>query len=671
MLTGSYDLTFVILSIVIAAMASYAALDLAGRVTAAAGSVRIGWLAGGATVMGLGIWSMHFVGMLAFHLPHAIAYQVPLMLLSVVVAIAASLLALAVVSRSELGIPTLAVAGLLMGAAIAGMHYVGMSSMYVAGARLTYDQRLVALSIVIAIVASLAALWLAFRFRTVTSFRGRALKFLAAIVMGMAISGMHYTGMAGARFHLTASVAPPGSYVLATGQLGAAVGVGAMLIIVLALVGAVIDRSIHARAAFTMQLAETNARLQQSLDEAERAHREREASEQALRASEEQLRQSQKMEAIGNLAGGIAHDFNNLLTVIRLNAELLLPDLPADRHEDHRELMNGVDRATSLTRQLLAYGRRQLLNPTPVSLNDIVRGTDSMLRRVIPEDIEIRSDLSADDGFALVDRGQIEQVILNLVVNARDAMPKGGRLLLETQNVTLESGNGHHVRSLPHGEYVTLAVRDTGVGMTPEVRDRALEPFFTTKAPGKGSGLGLSMAYGLVRQSSGDLTIESEPGAGTTVRIFLPRVASARAPRSTVTDQSSGCPANATILLVEDEASVRRATCRLLQQCGYTIHEAENGQDALDRHLHRINELDLLLTDLVMPQMGGIELLRELRTRRADIKALFMSGYSDDALGDARDLLAPLIQKPFAPGALTAAVRSVLGRDAVRPAATR
>jgi NO-binding membrane sensor protein with MHYT domain/nitrogen-specific signal transduction histidine kinase/CheY-like chemotaxis protein len=660
MLTGSFDPTFVVLSIVIATMASYSALDLAGRVTAATGFARGGWLAGGAAVMGLGIWSMHFVGMLAFHLPMPIAYQLPLMLLSVVVAIAASLLALTVVSRPALRGPTLLIAGVLMGAAISGMHYVGMASMYVAGTSLGYSASIVVLSIIIAVVASLAALWLAFRFRAVTTRRGRWLKALSAVVMGIAISGMHYTGMAGAHFSMSHAVAPPATIVLATGQLGAAIVVGALLMIVLALIGGVIDRAIETRAVFTARLAEINVRLQRSLDEAEQARQQREVSEQALRESQEQLRMSQKMDAIGNLAGGIAHDFNNLLTVIRLNAEALFADLPKERRADHQEVMTAVHRATTLTKQLLAYGRRQLLNPAPVSLNDLVTSTDTMLRRVIPKDIEINLDLAPTGGFALADRGQLEQVLLNLVVNAKDAMPSGGRLVVETRNVTLAANTAGRPATLKAGDYVTLTVRDTGSGMTPEVLSQAFEPYFTTKGEGKGSGLGLSMVYGLVRQSSGDLTIESTPGVGTVIRIFLPRVADSLAADPSPPAEAVPAPVNDTILLVEDEPALRRVVSKMLRAAGYSVHEAENGQDALIRYLHQLDDIDLVLSDLIMPQMGGIELVKRFRARRPGIRVLFMSGYSEEALTSAGALLAPLIQKPFTMTDLTAAIRVVL-----------
>ncbi|MFL5601917.1 MAG: MHYT domain-containing protein [Gemmatimonadaceae bacterium] len=347
LMTGSHNPLFVVLSVVIAILASYAALDLAGRVRSAEGSTRLGWLAGGATVMGLGIWSMHFVAMLAFHLPIPIAYQLTQMLLSVAVAIGASLLALVVVSRASLRPATLVFGGVLMGGAIAGMHYIGMASMQV-GANLTYRAPIVVLSVVIAMVASLAALTLAFSFRSDVSARGRLLKSLSAIVMGFAIAGMHYTAMAAVRFVPRDIAAASGEHILATGTLAAAVVIGTLAILVLAIVGAVIDRNIQSRAEFTRQLASKahklaeqfdelqaltaklevmNGDLQRSLADAERARndlaKEHEANLELQRVAQQQVVKSRFLEGVAETTTAVAHEINNPLTVLLMNAELL------------------------------------------------------------------------------------------------------------------------------------------------------------------------------------------------------------------------------------------------------------------------------------------------------------------------------------------------------------
>ncbi|HEY8166598.1 MAG TPA: MHYT domain-containing protein [Gemmatimonadaceae bacterium] len=683
-MTGHYDPVLVFLSFVIATLASYTALELAARVTAADGSARRWWLAGGGTVMGLGIWSMHLVGMLAFHLPVPIAYSLPLMLLSVAVAIAASLLALVVVSRPVLGPRELATAGVFMGMAIAGMHYIGMASMYMR-ARQSYEPRIVAISILIAIAASTAALWLAFRFRSQDARAPMLPKLVSSATMGIAIAGMHYTAMAAAHFSHGPAAQLYYGKVLATNHLAAAVVIGSFVIIAFGIVGGIVDRALHSRAGMNERLLRqaaelkeqanarsraveeletTNRQLHSALQAAEEARRETEKTAAALRASEERLQQAQKMEAIGNLAGGIAHDFNNLLTVIRCNAELITPDVAPRSKGDLDELIKSVDRAASLTQQLLAYGRRQFLQPVNISLNLIVDHIDIMMRRLVPENIEITVDLDPSLGPVHVDQGRMEQVITNLVVNATRAMPDGGRLVIRTRNVRSLRALSTHDEAGPR-EAVMLEVEDNGHGMTREVRERAFEPFFTTRPHGEGSGLGLSMVYGIVKQSAGEVVLDSEVGRGTIVRILLPRVAGvAESPQESV-DETLGPMGWERILLVEDQDAVRVAARRILATHGYTIVEAENGAVALERYSED-STFDLVITDLVMPEMGGRELVAKLREINPELPAIYMSGYSIDRVASDADADVPVIQKPFTTTSFAHAVQQVLQRASAR-----
>jgi two-component system cell cycle sensor histidine kinase/response regulator CckA len=389
-------------------------------------------------------------------------------------------------------------------------------------------------------------------------------------------------------------------------------------------------------------------------------------AEDALRQSQEQFRQAQKMEAVGRLAGGVAHDFNNLLSAILSYSELVLDDLPADHasREDVEQIRQAGNRAAELTHQLLAFSRRQLLQLRIIDLNAVVASVDRMLRRVIGEDIELRTVLSPSLGHTKADAGQLEQVLINLAVNARDAMPTGGILTITTANAEV---GGRRVAGWPQvqpGGYVTLSVRDTGTGMSREVQERIFEPFFTTKGPGHGTGLGLSTVYGIVAQSGGQVFVTSEPGAGSTFTIYLPAhqadidVAAARPPRAPV---RSGAE---TVLLVEDETLVRQLTHEILRRNGYRVLEAADGVEALAVVRDHAGHIDLMLTDVVMPRMSGHELVELARPVRPDMRILYVSGYSEEAIARQGQLTdgIELLAKPFTPGVLTAKIRELLDR---------
>ncbi|HEY8832942.1 MAG TPA: PAS domain S-box protein [Gemmatimonadaceae bacterium] len=1029
----SYDTFLVVLSVVVAMVVSFAALDLAGRVRSESGATRLGWLGGGATVMGLGIWSMHFIGMHAFHLAVPIRYDVPLIMLSMVVAIAASFVALMVIGRSA---STIVLGGITMGSGIAGMHYIGMASMRVEASR-SYTAPIVAVSVLIAMLASFASLWLALKFRSDNSRRGRLLKILSAVVMGLAISGMHYTGMAGAHFSAGGAFARSGDYLLASGQFGQAVLAFGVLIIGMAIVGAVIDRNIQARASFTKLLREQasqlakseeqyrllfdhnpnsmwvyddstrlflavndaairrygytreeflamtrddirvdigppppdkladgteaagedrpwngqhrkkngslfdvavtsheitfngrTARLALSLDvtdgkraeeqlrqsvqrtrlildnaldavitmrasgaisdwnsqaekmfgwtraealgaqmsatiipqryrarhdeglkkflatgegpllnkrveiaalhrdghefpvelaispakvgehwtfsafirdltEQKKAEEALRLGEQALQASERrliqiletvplgihvsndvgqivfanagaqkivgkgiaptqhvgelaevyhaylagtdqlyppdrmplvralageaatvddmeihrgkqvvsltvkgapildqegkivaavvafidttdrrlleaQVGQTSKMEAVGQLAGGVAHDFNNLLTVIMSYGAMLIERLdPGEDREDVQEITAAADRAAGLTRQLLAFSRQQVMQPRVMDLNDVVGGLENMLRRLIGEDIEL--DISLDSRIEAInaDPGQLEQVLMNLVVNARDAMPLGGRLSISTSNSELSAESAMGALSAPDGNYVMLAVSDSGSGMTRAVQQRIFDPFFTTKEPGRGTGLGLATVYGIVKQSGGEIYVYSEVGRGTTFKIYIPRFVLGTEERLEEVVSTEPGRGSESILLVEDDANLRSLVARVLNGRGYTVHVAASGIDALRLASDPSIMFDAVITDVVMPGMNGRELVEKLLESRPELGSLLMSGYTDDDVLR-RGVLqgeTAFLQKPFTPNDLARKVRAVLDRAIVDTAA--
>jgi len=381
------------------------------------------------------------------------------------------------------------------------------------------------------------------------------------------------------------------------------------------------------------------------------------------RQTEDQLRVSQKMEAIGQLAGGVAHDFNNLLTVINSYARFVIEELPVGDpiRADVAEIERAGDRATALTGQLLAFGRRQVRRPELLSINHVVDGLESMLSRLIGEDIELRIRLADDLRAVEADPGQVEQVIMNIAVNARDAMPRGGKLTIETSNVELDRAYAARRVSVSPGSYVLLAMTDSGHGMDARTRDRIFEPFYTTKEKGRGTGLGMSTVYGIVKQSNGNIWVYSEPGLGTTFKVYLPSLEgpTVRRRRPAIAERPTG---GETVLVVEDEDAVRRVTRRILEDAGYVVLTAASGDEALLLMEEHAGDIHLLVTDVVMPQMSGKQLADRLGQSHPGLKVLFMSGYSDEAVVHhgvlARD--ARFIAKPFSFAALTRAVREIL-----------
>jgi two-component system cell cycle sensor histidine kinase/response regulator CckA len=384
------------------------------------------------------------------------------------------------------------------------------------------------------------------------------------------------------------------------------------------------------------------------------------------KALEDQLRQAQKMEVTGQLAGGIAHDFNNLLTVI-LGYSALLSEAEGvddDTKSVVAEISKAGNRAATLTRQLLAFSRKQVLETRLFDLNHIVSETEKMLARLIGEDVGLTTNLSPRPLPVKVDAGQIEQVIVNLALNARDAMPQGGKLTIETSDVELDASTAESPRNVPAGRYAVLSVADTGIGMDASVKTRVFEPFFTTKEVGKGTGLGLATVYGIVRQSGAQIAFESEPGRGTTFRVYFPRSDAA-----TVAAERAPMPARSargteTVLVVEDEDMVRNLTCRLLRSCGFQVLDASNAGEALAKCMRHHGSIDLALCDVVMPHMSGSHLAERIHSLFPDLPVLFTSGYTDDAVvrNGVLEAETDFIQKPYSPDALVQKIREVLDR---------
>jgi PAS domain S-box-containing protein len=379
---------------------------------------------------------------------------------------------------------------------------------------------------------------------------------------------------------------------------------------------------------------------------------------------EEQFRQSQKMEAVGRLAGGIAHDFNNLLTVITGYCQMLVDSLADDDpvRGDMAQVLKAADRATTLTKQLLAFSRQQIVQPKVIDVNHLISEMEHILRRLVGEDVELIFQRTAEPLKVRVDPGQLEQVIVNLAVNARDAMPRGGRLTLNTTSIDVPDEPDRRTGPLLPGTHVLLRVSDTGVGMDPVTKSHLFEPFFTTKEKGRGTGLGLSTSYGIIKQNQGEIEVASEPGSGTSFLIYLPRVyepVSPEVPREQPRQSRGG---SETIMVVEDEDGVRKVVVEMLQQQGYNVLPANSGPAALELYASATDSVHLLITDVVMPRMSGRELADSLREARPDLKVLFVSGYTDSAIvhHGVLDSGTHFLQKPFTPDVLAEKVRSLL-----------
>jgi NO-binding membrane sensor protein with MHYT domain/nitrogen-specific signal transduction histidine kinase/ActR/RegA family two-component response regulator len=735
-LAGSYDYGLVALSMVIAALASYTALDLATRIRPSGAWSRHAWLGAAAIAMGGGIWSMHFIAMMAFGLPGmAVSYDWKLTLLSLLLPIAVTAFGFFVAIQHRTGWVGLVLSGLVMGLGIAAMHYTGMAAMQMA-AGLSHKTGWVIASIAIAVGAATVALWLAFQ-------RTSALqRILAAIAMGFAISGMHYTAMQGAVFtqmmamdHSAAPLGGAGQTALAFWIAGTTI-----VILVLGLAAALFDRSIasHAEreAAALRQVFETShlyqglltveggliyanasalagirATLQevvnrpfwetpwfsatpgapQRIKAALRGAASGEARNETMTLelpigsrsfefsfrpvrdangkvsaivpealdvtarlqAEQALRQAQKMEAMGNLTGGIAHDFNNLLMAVLGSLELLRKRLPADdsllRLVDNAQ--EGARRGAALTQRLLAFARRQPLNPAAVDLPVLVRGMTDLLTRSIGPSLRIETRFPLKLPPALVDANQLELALLNLAVNARDAMPEGGVITIAAR----ESDDG------AAGHYVCLSLSDTGQGMDEATLARAQEPFFTTKSVGKGTGLGLSMVQGLAEQSNGKLLLKSRAGEGTVAEIWLP-VAEAVQPATETPAAPAARPGRKglAILLVDDDLLVLENASAMLADLGHQVMAAASAEEARDL-LRSGKPVDLLITDQVMPGMTGLQLVQWAARERPGLPVLLATGFAELSADLQSDLVR--LDKPFDQSQLAAAIAAGLSRD--------
>ena len=746
-IAGSYDYYLVALSFAVACFASYTALDLGTRVRASAHWARRIWLAAAALAMGGGIWSMHFIGMLAFLMPMPISYDIGLTALSLLLAISVTGAGFHVIATRRMTALLLVVSGLFMGIGIVSMHYTGMAAMRMPG-ELRYDPLFVTISVFIAIGASIAALWLAFRTAVVWQ------RLVAAVIMSIAISGMHYTGMAAAHFtgHEHVGVHSAATS-LAQTTLGIAIAAIASVILVMGLIASAVDRRFAERETELLRDSEEQFRdlyrqtplplhslgpdgrienasehwlqllgyarkeaigrdLTEFMTDASKRDYEKNAmpllwhggeireaeysfvrksgevldvlwSARAVRSdgdpvrilgglidvtarkrAEAALRQSQRIEAIGKLTGGVAHDFNNLLMVISGAAEILKRVCTEPSTGRPLDMIGtAVKRGENLTRHLLSFAGRRTLETSVIDLVEILPTVSEILRRSLRGDIEIRTRTSQCACRVRVDQGELELALLNIGVNARDAMPEGGVLGVSVQHRRL---TGEEETDRLRGDFVVIELADTGTGIRPEILPHVFDPFFTTKGPGKGTGLGLSQVYGFAKQSGGTATISSRPDQGTVTRLYLPAVdepVQARHEAGAAGPEISS--RRGTALVVEDNPQVATISAEYLEQLGYTIEYASSGSDALQK-LREERHYDLVFSDILMPgRMGGIELARIMRDYHANIPILLTTGYSEKTQEAIHEGFA-IVQKPFDLPRLSKAVRELWAKPAER-----
>ncbi len=726
---GTHDGWLVALSVLVAIAASYTALDLASRIQHSIDRTRLSWLVTAAIAMGGGIWAMHFIAMLAFSMPMRVSYDVGLTVVSLLLPILVTAFGFFIVSQRPGSLSALLGSGLVMGIGIVLMHYVGMAAMRMP-ASLSYDRFWVTVSVLIAIGAATVALWLAVRD---TSTKVRA---AAAVVMGFAISGMHYTAMVAATFsgHHTVDQGHGAASINHT-SLALAVAALTFFILFLAWAAALFDRrfaaiAVHEALAgeerfrnlykrtplplfsldasglidhvsessehllgyerqdimgqeldrfMTAESAETYRREDwpqlmagHDLNDVERhlmtksgaildacisIRAQHDPSGQFLRGlggivdmterrrTEAALLQAQKMEVVGQLTGGVAHDFNNLLMAITGNLELAIKHTGDDtiaRYLDRAQ--QAVFRGAKLTQQLLAFSRRQRLKAETVDVNRLIENTLGLMNATLGGMVRVQAALAPNLWPALADPTHLDLIILNLAINARDAMPDGGNITVRTSNVTVPVHTGA-TEAPPPGEHVMIAVSDTGTGMAPEVLARVFEPFFTTKDVGKGSGLGLSQVLGLVKQLGGGIEIDTAPGQGTEVRVYFPRAKGIQSAKPCPAIEVPALNVGLRVLLVDDDEPVRQATAAMLLDMGCEVVEAADGPRAIE--IAEADRPDIVLMDEAMPGLTGSETAARLRTTYPDLRIVLISGFATSWQGPDK-LGLPRLQKPFA-----------------------